>query len=71
MFEIPTNPECPNCDRKMQWKERKRVKHYRHSEEMWYIRWNCDNCRTNAYLKYSLKTNQISYDGVKYNEHEY
>jgi len=71
MFEIPTNPDCPNCGRPMSLKERKRMRLYRHSEDMWYIRWHCVGCRTNAVMKYSLKTSQTTFEGVRYNEHEY
>ena len=72
MIEMPTNPECPECNKPMRIHIRRTVKHYRHSESMTEVVYTCTGvkCNTVANLRYSLSSRQIDNGGV-YNERAY
>ena len=68
----PHEIECPNCDRMMRLRGKRRQRLYRHREDMWFCHYSCGNptCNTTFHLKYAAKSFQ-QINGVTHNECEY
>jgi len=74
MIEIQQEIPCPNCERLMTLFYKRRGRLYRHSEDMWDVKYICRNpmCNTHYKLKYSAKSYQLDINGGgEYNAIEY